>query len=298
MNYYLSRLSLGAPMGIALTPDEFESIKEAREGMLMLTAIEDKFDLVIENFVALEQSLLECSLRSSVHIHASHAEVMGIRQVFNRHLINFLSTAYLYTGQVRHDLSRSIFDASLAKRFNVELSNQYDSCPAYRLMEALRNYAQHRSLPISGVAVNCTAEHRDPFRLRVSTAANLDVDHLAADGHFKKKVLRELRQLGKKDIDISPSIREYVHSLAVAHNWLRGETSQAGDQWKEVLDAALEKARHEYGGKAVALRIVDEQGQVLQIMHLGEMLHERLYLLKLKNIGLERLDISYVASEE
>lgn len=73
-------------------------------------------------------------------------------------------------------------------------SPEYDARLGYRVMEALRNYVQHRGLPLHSITVGGgwidTEEGR---RRKEKTTLYLNVDTLAEDKDFKKDVLDELR---------------------------------------------------------------------------------------------------------
>jgi len=162
--YYLTRLAAGGHPQVELTLEEFTAIKQARDGLVTLTDVEDKLDLLLENLVALELGLLGIALRFSLFGDNDYAAMMNDRHQLNRHLVNFLSTARLYIDQVQHDISRT-FGATLLQGFRDQLARQYDSRLAYRVMEALRNLAQHRRLPVDGTTKR-NAERLIAFEFR------------------------------------------------------------------------------------------------------------------------------------
>jgi hypothetical protein len=84
MVYQLMDFGAGTMSEIDLTEQEYLTIKKARDGVILISEIEDKFDLFVENFAALELTLLEAALRNSLFRDDDHASMMHTRQLFNR----------------------------------------------------------------------------------------------------------------------------------------------------------------------------------------------------------------------
>lgn len=298
--YQLTSLAAGVDARIDLTSDEFTSIKQARDRLAFLEDIEDKFEIFVDNFVALEQGLLDSALRLSLFGGGDWASKMDARQQFNRHLVNFLATARLYIDQVSHIVS-DLGDPHLPGCFREQLRNQYDGRFGYRVMEALRNYSQHRSLPIVGVRESHRAvEESAGRRMRVSTEALLDTKELSSDPKFKSTVLAELRaSFGDPDVNIAPFVREYVEGIYVVHEWLRNETTAQLDQWKGLVTDAIARAV-EFGFEpwtALGIVVADEEtGAWSEAIHINPRLYERLEALRRKQYLLNNLATIYVAS--
>ena len=86
---------------------------------------------------------------------------------------------------------------------------EYDKSVGYRIMEALRNYIQHRGEATKGISYPSQIEWReegDPlwnFRLDLM----LDMEALRRDKRFKRSVLQEIESL-------QPEQRDLILSLA------------------------------------------------------------------------------------
>ncbi|HVR09638.1 MAG TPA: hypothetical protein VMW75_16455, partial [Thermoanaerobaculia bacterium] len=82
--YCLTRLAAGGHPQVHLTLDDFTAIKEARNGLIALTDIEDKLDLLMENLAALELGLLGIALRFSLFNGGDQTAMMNDRHQLNR----------------------------------------------------------------------------------------------------------------------------------------------------------------------------------------------------------------------
>lgn len=105
---------------------------------------------------------------------------------YNRLLLNYLASCRLFLDFTTHELEQ-IGKASATSLFRDATAHAYDSSFAYRLLDQLRNYAQHRGLPVASVVF---ANHEGkPATCEVA----LSRDELLADAKMKKSVRDELK---------------------------------------------------------------------------------------------------------
>ena len=75
--------------------------------------------------------------------------IQGDIAIITRRLSNLLSAARLYVDQIAQDLHDAFGSQhQVSNEIKVKLSTEYDARLGYRVMEAVRNMMQHRSLPI------------------------------------------------------------------------------------------------------------------------------------------------------
>ncbi|QHT59876.1 hypothetical protein GXP70_07880 [Paenibacillus lycopersici] len=88
----------------------------------------------------------------------------------------------------------------------------------YRVMEAIRNYVQHRGLPIHAISHKTSKTVDDRIKhLIVPTLRLKDIEN---DSKFKKKVLEELKLAGDT-VDIRLYIRQYIQSFYKFQKFIR-----------------------------------------------------------------------------
>lgn len=145
MIYNLRIWALGHGAGIELTEAEYSALVTAMRRVYIARDIEEKLDLLLENFLEYELDLLSLSLGSSLSPALDDHRVALETQLINRRVVNLLSTARMYVDQVRQSASQLLpgnADLNLDELFSAE----YDNHLEYRVAESLRNYAQHRAL--------------------------------------------------------------------------------------------------------------------------------------------------------
>lgn len=76
--------------------------------------------------------------------------------------LNWLSSMRLFVDQTENKLSAKYGKESAElKRFRVKCSEEFDTVFAYRFMWKLRNYSQHRAIPLSGGSVSSRLVGKD-----------------------------------------------------------------------------------------------------------------------------------------
>lgn len=104
---------------------------------------------------------------------------------YNRLLLNYLASCRLFLDFTAHEL-QAVGKQDAIALFSEAAAFAYDSSFAYRLFDQLRNYAQHRGLPVASVVF--TSDEGKPPICEVA----LSRDDLLADGKLKKRVREEL----------------------------------------------------------------------------------------------------------
>jgi 5-keto 4-deoxyuronate isomerase len=149
MRYELTKLITSCNHHVEISHEYFETLKSKKEFLIEALFVEEKFNLVLENYSEFELELLGNSVRNMLfHDFEWSSGVNDIHSI-NRRIINLLTTCRLYMDQVCHNI-HTIYGSGSAQAiaFKTQSSNEYDSVFGYRVMEAMRNYVQHRGLPI------------------------------------------------------------------------------------------------------------------------------------------------------
>jgi hypothetical protein len=152
-----------------------------------------------------------------------------------------LASARLYLDSLPKHAKRLLpNDPIRLKLIKDEPITQYDSRLSYRVMEALRNYAQHAALPIHGVTTHASRNPNiEPDTLSFAVLPILDYEQLAQDGNFKKSVLDEIGDLQK--IEMKPMVREYIEGLSAIHSVFRSAVHPQSRAWISQIKKSTER---------------------------------------------------------
>lgn len=244
MQFGLTREVLGCKHFLPISEDEFTSAADARERSIKAAGIEAKLDMVLQNYVEYEHELLQVVLRNALFSLGDWFEFQDIIHDVNRRLANLLSTTRLYLDHLHHD-AKSLFEraGSEATSSKEIASAEYDGRLGYRVMEALRNYVQHRGLPLHSVTLGGKWLDTDEGRRRKERVdLFLKVDTIAKDRKFKTSILEVLRS-GDSKLPLKPFVREYITALVGIQLRVREELRGVYEADDALLTSLVERYR-------------------------------------------------------
>lgn len=298
MNYALSPVIRSRAEPIELSESEYRAIARAKNGLIALIGIEQKFDLVLENYVEYEKELLNIALRQVVFRDLGYASFQEESLAIVRRLGNLLSTARLYIDQVKHDLS-TLFgkDHEIVGAIKRKCSEEYDAALGFRLMETLRGMMQHRS--ISGINLKYATNADDDSTGRGVRTRVLPVFSVAdlREGGIKASVHNEIA--GGDTAAVTGHVRQYIDGIANLHYEFRRLTGAERVQWEQVFRAAHARGAETWPEgemRASDLIAVDSGGAVQESSHIFLDPLNYLASLERKNAGPLRLARMYVSS--
>lgn len=245
MKYLLTRRVLGNSTSIEITKHEYMKINTVKINLLEILYIEEKFDIFIDNYLEFELDLLNYATLHMVRGIKTRAELKrGLNQI-SRRIINFLSTGRLYLDQSVYHLSNILsIKLNTIEEIKKEKAKQYEQCLGYRVMDALRNYVQHRGYPIENLTYTCKLVGKVPNeKLLYSITPYIQVQKLEKDNKFKKEVLKDIKPLGEK-IDLKLFIREYVEALWNIHAKVRELLKSDILDWEKLFLSTIDKFKN------------------------------------------------------
>ena len=184
-----------------------------------------------------------------------------------------------------------------------EIVFQYDHSLGYRVMEALRNYVQHRGFPIHSMVFSHQRVGADPdFQWLNRVIPIISVSALEEDGKFKKSILAELNEIQNNNrVDAKPLIRQYIEGIGKIHEKARQIIRPDLVNWEKVLDDTIAKFQSEFGNDVLlaGLAVVAEQddGQWEEKVTIFKEFIERMKVLEKKNRYFSNLHKRYASNE-
>lgn len=218
---------------IAISEEEVSILKETSEKILLALSFERNFEYLIQNYLDYENTIAQKSISQLVDKHQSMDEFNSHITDVNIKLLNLLSTTKAYI-----DKSPSILKKlkGVADSFKIECSLQYDTNFSYRLVDALRNYAQHNNDPLSSLTLG--GEWVKQENLEYYTNPIIDTEVLRANKKFRKSVLPEY----DVKFHLSYCIRRYIECLSLIHK-------KMGDSFKADLNSLWDESNKIFSEK-------------------------------------------------
>lgn len=297
MPYQLQCIVLGRSEVTAITESEYQDLLTARRGLLDLLAIEEKYDLLLRNFVSFERTVHDTTLSSLYFSERSWSDFIDRMQDLNLEVMNLLSMCRTYVDHIPQHLSAIFGQDSAEKLSFIERTKaEYDTTLGYRALYALRNYVQHSGLPIHSMTFNNKwVDERKACNHSVSPY--ILTETLEKDGSFKRSVLSELKQIGER-VDLRTLVLENMSSFSRLHKFVRTLVQEKVTQCDAILIGAQERFLSEHGGDILGLAAVkvDEVGSHVSVNSLFDDLIKRRQYLASKNRPMTNIEKHFITS--
>ncbi|MEJ8849641.1 hypothetical protein [Variovorax rhizosphaerae] len=231
---------------VPLTKAEFDELKQSRSILTDALAFEQKFELLLANWLALEVAAVELGLRAKVESEVAWYE-KGSEwfNVLNRHVMNLLTTTRTYVDQVKGDFKHLPITPSFGEEAKARMAKAFDDNFHYRFMEGLRNVAQHGRLPVHNVGGSHGKRH---WAESLSFHANRS--ELEGNRNFRAGTLKETPGA----VDLRVASRAYVSSLSEVHVDLRKLVKPHVENARLAFLVALKRYSKAMQVRSVALR--------------------------------------------
>lgn len=271
--YALKRIALGETREVPIDEASFAEFRQSFSVLLWAQGFEEKLDVVLQNFLELERELLLFATEYALFLGRVDDIPFEALRAVNRRTMNLLSSVRTYLDQTKHGLSQTFgVDSDELDHFTTLTNHEYDSTLGYRAMEAIRNSAQHRSLPVGSFSMSI--DRGTPDRVEFRPIPFIRVRDLEQDPKFKTSVLEELRSLAGTpgNVEALPLLRAYVAAIGRIHEEMRqflGETLTNADNSLFVI---RERAKIEYHDSLTGVDAIhfDDSGAVVEYVPLND----------------------------
>jgi len=302
--YKITKLVAGSPGSINIDEKTFNEIKDARSNLFQTLFIEEKLDFIIENYFEFENELLAAASRMMIYNDDDYFSMSKDRNIVSRRIVNLLSASRMYLDSSIHHLNNIYGKKTYIPETVESLKNSsYDSSIGYRIMEALRNYIQHRGFPIHSIIFNYRRVGEDHnTELLFSVTPFIKVSSIEDDKGFKVSVLEDLKNIQIKDqIDVKPIIREYIENIGNIHEKIRELISKDVNNWEDIFDKTIEKYKDKFGkdSNIAGLSIIkmDENNKTIEKYSLFKDFIEKRIDLESKNRNFNNLHKCFVTNQ-
>lgn len=105
MRHYLRRHALDPQVILEIDEARYVRLADARKTLVDAGAFEQRYELLLGNFLAYEMFCAETSLRGSVELDFRYQTWARVISEANRHAVNFLTTTRQYADHVVRDFT-------------------------------------------------------------------------------------------------------------------------------------------------------------------------------------------------
>lgn len=247
MQFKLKTWALGSFPEIEISNEQFQSLYQSAEVLKAAMAIEEKYELVISNFLDLEKDSLAVSSDYMVRRSNNYSEFFDIRSTFNRRIVNLLTSTKLYIDQIQQHVKTC--NPELTACVKNEFSREYDTLFEYRFMEALRNYVQHRGLAVHLVSHPAKWIEDDESLLEFQTKIYTQKTNLEGDKAFKKSVALEMPD----KVELILSSRKYISAISRVHSFIRSNIDTVVKSSRDLIESTINQYQDINDGESIGL---------------------------------------------
>ncbi len=295
-NKHILRIgALGRVPELEIDHARFEQLKASRPVLSHALAIEEKYEIIISNFLELEREATNASISEMVRNNIEYKDFFDVRLALNIRLVNLLTAVRLYTDQLSSHICACIpSDQSAKTAVKKLLSTEYDGSFEYRFMEALRNHVQHSGIPVHRFSTGSKWTDLDDGLLEFTLYFCAQKKELLLDGSFKKRVLNEMPD----EVNLRSATRSYIEAISRVHKQAREKIEAVVDSARLCLDRATRDYMVVYEKEPIGLYAYEYHGEekIDEVLILTKWDDVRRELVK-RNRELVNLRKRYVSSQ-
>ena len=233
--YILEVVGLGQCPEIEISKEKFLELKSAKRTLREAFACEEKYEIVIHNYIELEKELSGLTIADIGRSRSGYSDFFNYELTSNIKTANLLSSARLYTDSLPKNISTCLQDSNSIKQIEGFLGEEYKNNLYYRFISVLRNHVQHNNLPTHRISIG---KRRTEDKL-LEHYSNFSVEKkiLLEDKHIKRKVLDEMEE----KIDLILAIRHYIESISKIHIQARELVKSKVTEARDSIESAINK---------------------------------------------------------
>lgn len=183
---------------------------------------------------------------------SDYSDFYAVRAVLNVRMVNLLTAAKLYLDQLPQHVCKCLpTHADAKEKIHSYCREEYDSRFEYRFMEALRNYVQHRGIPVHFTSHGgaWTSREHDGF-LEYCVDIGAQRIYLEEDGKFNRSVLNEI---SGDMVDLKASARAYIESISTINHRTRELIADSAREARRIIERSHERYAAVHEGTLVGL---------------------------------------------
>lgn len=246
--YLLRKNTFDCREEIVLSEIEYLECKESKIKLSAIFSIEEKYHIILNNYLDFEKSVLNISLLNEINSVGDYQEFYEFKSELNTKIINILTSIRLYVDTIETHVSEIINDKEIKILVKSYKSEEYEDKFHYRFMEAFRNYIQHSGLAVHRFSLN-SRWNQDWTKREISI--EIYAQKYLLDSKFKALILNEMAD----EIDLKECIRSYIDSMGVIHSKIRNLVSSTIDTARSNVELMHSRYIKEYDGSGISLSI-------------------------------------------
>lgn len=288
---------MGSMNSLEVSEVEYKLLVRSRSILSAALSIEEKYDLVLGNFIDFEREAILLTMDSLTDLSFNYSKAYTVLSALNRRVANFIFFGKNYTELIPSMASKCVDDkAGMIKKVEALRSKIYDETLDYRFAEALRGHITHCADAVHSVT-NPSRWTMNADKQADKLVFNIGVhslkDRLRENSGFKKSVLNEV---GDK-IDLKQVARKYMGCISELQEQVRSFTEDSVREAREVIQDYTDRYAAINDGESFGLAAFSQDAAVSRPLSLSLEWDDVRIELAEKNQPIQNIDRRYLSSD-
>ena len=237
MAFYIKQRVFINQTKLEVSEIEANLLVNAVDSLTAALALEETYDLVLENYVEMEKDLFSFTIYDVLKIQHDYEDHFYLRSTLNRRFVNLLTATRLYLDQAQQHLSHCCDDQKLAcEEFVKRTNDHFDEVFGYKFMSGLRNHVQHCGRAVHSVELSKSNRYIGGARF---------IENIVVPFALKKELLSDFRAATRNEmedkVDLAQAAREYVTCIGDLHSLARDKYQANVKRSRSLIESTLEK---------------------------------------------------------
>ena len=245
--FVITQDMIGKRVEIDIDDVKFCELYEAKETLSAAFSLEEKYELLLMNFLELEKEVLGNSAEYSLFDQREYSDFFDIRLKINRRVVNFLTSCRLYVDHAKKHIRACLPESvTLKDQINHLFNEEFDQHFEYRFCEKLRNHVQHQSLAVHTVTQG--GMWINDQRVETTRVYSLKSELQNSDS-FSKKYLSEMPE----KVELISVFKKYVEILSNIHNKSRNLIKEPVQLARSTIEESITNYSTQNDGDVIGL---------------------------------------------
>lgn len=281
----------------------YNQIINAKNHLTNCAALEEKFDIVLENYYEFELTLLTTAIRGNIFRDHWKENFNFDRSTIDRRITNLLATQRMYLDHAQQSMRKS-FGRSSEEAVNLEtvIAKISNENLGFRLCEFLRNHILHFATPTHSIVYSHLHDKETKIpNIGTITIPYLNFSRLCEDKALQQPLKDQLQDLldEKNSFDVRPLIRESIDGLGKINEYIRSSIQENIKDWEETYESVFSIINDEFTDKSlIGIAVGRLEGNDLTHDHyIGrEIIDHRRKLIR-KNISQNNMHLTFASNQ-
>ncbi len=294
MEYLIISPFIGNELCVSIDKTAFDKYREAAKNFLQIKLIEEKFDLILQNFQEFQSELISQAINYGFDLFSYQTRIINNRLTINRRIANFLMSVRLYLDQYLKHIEKIYGEKSeVSCSLTCYQQSVYDQDLFFQVLYELRNYVQHTDLPVHLYTLPSSWTNLgEEGKLCFKTIPYINVLSLK-DVRFKKETVEKLQKMFDKDyLDLRFLLGKGLASLVNIHMKYKELVAEDLKKWTAELNELLSVIQPENRDHQISIACLlrKEDGKILEKINVAKAFLDDYEFLNKRHTVLNKID--------